>query len=1473
MKTLEEPPAVPETPARSSDEGFAGVSLRAWNRIGWAALALLAYVPPFFSAPGKVAADTKSYLYLDPGRLLARAPYMWEEQVGLGTVTHQNIGYVFPMGPYYWLVEKLGVPMWVGQRIWLGSLLFFAGAGVLYLCRTIRLTGPGAVAAAVLFMLSPYLLDYSARMSALLLPWAGLGWMIGLVMRGVRTGGWRHAAAFALVIQVIGSVNATALLYAGLAPALWLFWAAFVTKEVSWRRSLATAAKFGGFTVLASAWWIAGLSLQGGYGINVLKYTETVEAVARTSIAPEVLRGLGYWFFYGGDKLGPWIEPGVTYTQRLSLIAVGYVLAGLGLLAAGAVKWKWRSYFVTLLFLGVAIAVGVYPYDHPSPLGEVFKAASAKSTVGLAMRSTGRATPLVVLSLAMLTGAGIAALARLPRLALGTLERFRIRRPVLLAAAAVIVLAVVNLPPLWDGTFYGKNLQRPEEIPQYWKEAIAALDAQPHDTRILALPGSDFASYRWGNTVDPITPGLTDRPFVARELVPYGSPPSADVLNAYDRRIQQGVWEPSAVAPVSRYLAVGDILLRNDLQTDRFGIARAEVVHDFFTPTPAGLSGPRNFGTTIPGQLKFPRVDETLLALPPTGPIPPLQVYSVEGAQPIIRAFPTREPVLMAGDGEGLVDLAAAGIVDGTQLVIASASLDPTGIRAELGSDAAIVVTDTNRLRARRWGTVRDNTGYTEQAGEKPLVDDPSDARLDVYPDATVAAYSVADLRGEITSVQASHYGNPISYTPEDRAYQAVDGDPVTAWRVAAFDDARGERIKIELKNPVRADHVDLTQVLVGPRNRWITKATLLFDGRDARPITLEPGSRTSDGQRVDIGDRTFKTLEIRIDDTNAGNRRDWKGVSAVGFGEIRIPGVPPAVEYVEMPRDLFAAAGADAIAHPTYLVMTRLRTAPVPPPRRDEENRLLRTVELPVAREYALSGSVRVSAFAPDDVVDAVLGIPGPEAGGIRVVSSEHLSGDVSARGSSAFDGDPATAWITPFQKPEDNWVEVTTARPVTFDRLDLNAVVDARHSRPTRLRIEAGGEARDVDVPANGPVTFAPLTDTTVRITITAIEPKTTIDYFTEAPITLPVAIADFGVPGVQRAPAPAAMDEQCRTGLLNVNGADVAVRVVGPTAAAAAQDVLSLEECAGPVALPAGRTDVVAADGASTGLDLDRLVFGSAAGGGPLPAATGPNGEPTTTPLPTVRAPSATVVEDGPVRKRVRVEVSDASEWLVLGQSFNRGWTARVVGHQELGAPELVNGYANGWRLQGLGTGTVDVVIEWTPQDRVWIAFWISGLTAILALGVIIVSLARRRALGGPTGATVGFVDLLGREGAAPGWGATVLSAVVVGAGAALVVTPVVGIISAFATVVAVRWRRSRIAFVLGAPAVLMMAASYIIVQQYRHRYRPAFEWPTFFSRVHVLGWIALVLVIIEVIASWMWRRAARNGRGDPSSTNGA
>ena len=85
-----------------------------------------------------------------------------------------------------------------------------------------------------------------------------------------------------------------------------------------------------------------------------------------------------------------------------------------------------------------------------------------------------------------------------------------------------------------------------DPIPAYWSRGWRRpRRARAPTTRVLELPGSNFAAYRWGNTVDPILPGLMSRPQLSREVLPQGSPSSVLLLDALDRRLQEGMLEPS----------------------------------------------------------------------------------------------------------------------------------------------------------------------------------------------------------------------------------------------------------------------------------------------------------------------------------------------------------------------------------------------------------------------------------------------------------------------------------------------------------------------------------------------------------------------------------------------------------------------------------------------------------------------------------------------------------------------------------------------------------------------------------------------------------------------------------------------------------------------------------------------------------------------------------------------------------------
>ena len=215
-------------------EPTAGRSRTTWLAV--ALLAALAYIPALASSPGKMPADTKLYLYLNPARLISDAPYTFDARQFAGWVPHQVIAYLWPQGPWFWLGDAVRLPDWVVHRLWIGTLMFLAGAGMLWLCR--RRFGLGvlaSLAAAIVYQLSPYLLPYVSRTSAMLLPWAGLGWLVGLTMGAALRTRWRDAALAALVVVSIGAVNATAIMMIVPGPLLWLVVAA-LERQVAWRR-------------------------------------------------------------------------------------------------------------------------------------------------------------------------------------------------------------------------------------------------------------------------------------------------------------------------------------------------------------------------------------------------------------------------------------------------------------------------------------------------------------------------------------------------------------------------------------------------------------------------------------------------------------------------------------------------------------------------------------------------------------------------------------------------------------------------------------------------------------------------------------------------------------------------------------------------------------------------------------------------------------------------------------------------------------------------------------------------------------------------------------------------------------------------------------------------------------------------------------------------------------------------------------
>jgi len=516
-------------------------------------LATLAYIPLLASAPGRVPGDTKLYLYLDPGRLISDSIWSWDARQLGGWVPHQNVGYLWPSGPFYAVFDWLGVPDWITHRLWTGSLLLLAGLGVLWLARVLRLSPTAGLCAAILYQLSPYVLPYISRTSALLLPWALLGWLIGVTIRIAERRDPRLIGLFGLLIASTGGLNATALLMIAPAPIIWFV---ATSRGQSWRRITSTLSILGVVGLGASAWWLTGLRVQGANGAAVLSYSETLVSTAATSSSIEVLRGLGYWLFYDRNHVVALSSAATPYMGNLFVIAAGFAIVVLGLRGLRWLRTDVRRPLVAMLLVGAVLAIGPYPFDDPSLL---WKPATDNPTsaLSLALRSSTRAVPLVILALVIGAGLSLEHVAR------------RRRRPHVVAPSLALVIAVVNLPALVDGRLVDPVMERPNDLPSAWTEVADYLDARVDagfTGSVLLVPGIESAAYRWGYTVDPILPGLTKKRLLSRDWLPLGSAPHMDLLYALDDAFQNGDIDPAAVAPGARLLGADTVMVVNSHQ-------------------------------------------------------------------------------------------------------------------------------------------------------------------------------------------------------------------------------------------------------------------------------------------------------------------------------------------------------------------------------------------------------------------------------------------------------------------------------------------------------------------------------------------------------------------------------------------------------------------------------------------------------------------------------------------------------------------------------------------------------------------------------------------------------------------------------------------------------------------------------------------------------------------------------------------
>lgn len=101
--------------------------------------------------------------------------------------------------------------------------------------------------------------------------------------------------------------------------------------------------------------------------------------------------------------------------------------------------------------------------------------------------------------------------------------------------------------------------------------------------------------------------------------------------------------------------------------------------------------------------------------------------------------------------------------------------------------------------------------------------------------------------------------------------------------------------------------------------------------------------------------------------------------------------------------------------------------------------------------------------------------------------------------------------------------------------------------------------------------------------------------------------------------------------------------------------------------------------------------------------------------------------------------------------------------------------------------------------------------------------------------------------------------------VGAASGFIAGPLVGLAVGTLVLVVVRSPHRRMILSLGAAASLAVAGGYTTLKQAVLGYPSVFEWPTFFSEMHVAGWFAILFITADVVVELVRRGRPRPGGG--------
>ncbi|MFD0925143.1 alpha-(1-_3)-arabinofuranosyltransferase domain-containing protein [Williamsia deligens] len=1326
------------------------------SRRGIGLIAIISVVLCLLQAPGRIAADTKLDLAIDPSGFLSRALHLWSTQAPMGQVQNQAYGYFFPHGAFFLAGDLVGLPAWVTQRLWWAVLVTVGVVGVVRLAEALRIGSPGSrIVAAIAFVISPRVLTTLGSISSETLPMMLAPWVLLPVVLALNRDDPPHsvrrlALGSACAVALMGAVNAVATAAACAAAVVW--WLCHTTIRgpgaSRWRRFTAWWALG---AVLACTWWVVPLMILSRVSPPFLDFIESSRVTTRWTSLVEVIRGTSSWTpFVSPDR----VAGAVLVSSPVAVLVTGAVAAA-GLAGLAMRSMPARGRLVAVAAVGIIVLCAGFEGQIGSPVAEQVR--GFLDGPGAPLRNIHKFDPMIRLPLVL----GIAhLLARMPlpgtvdlRSAGRAFSRPERSRAVSATIAFLVVLVGAG-SVVWTGALAPRGAF--SSIPGYWPAAATWLrdHAGPSSTpsRALVVPGAPFAYQTWGFTRDEPLQPLADTPWAVRDAIPLVPPGAIRAMDSVQRQIASGRPSPGLAATLAGQ-GIDYVVLRSDLAPTTSRSARPIVARQALTGSP-GLREVAQFG-------------------PEVGPRDIRGVVGDDGLAPRMRAIeiyavtPPSGAGRFDGTGPSLVDLnAMPRVIGGPEAVarlqdqaaragappLGPTLLDTDARRAGLPERPA-VVTDTPVDRETDFGRVDDHSSAVRapddrRSTQNAVPDYPVDGA------GLVRGQWLLDGRPDEVSVSASGSASDATQlgqtSPSNSPAAAFDGDPNTSWISRDLDAAVGQWLQVDFARP-RSDLAvtvtpgrSLGPAVTGLLVSTAAGTTVAQGITPGQPVTVvAPSGPTTYLQVRAISTATgragsqFAIAELRVRDNDVG--RDLSISHRTVLPELDA-GQP--VSGWSLGQD---GSRTDCAVGPDITRCSEgLGLAP------EEPGLFDRVISVPTATTVVPRVWLRST---PGTALDDLVRDP-------RYVSATGSASitDPRASASAVVDGDPGTTWVAPDESTRPGAatpsvrITLPTARRVTG--LTVTVPEGRYPARPTTVGVDLGTGRQIRKLPRDGHIDLDPAVTASVTVSVVAHDDLVDVNSLGFAE-TAPPGIAEIRLDGAPMATAPAdrVVSVPCSAGIaMSVAGRRIPLSVTTTARRLVSGDAVAAVPCGGDTSVPlaAGSRSVTVAPSEAFSVDSVSLTAQTA-----TPTTDGPD---TMRPV----APTTWTAD----HRVADVAASGVDRVFVVPESTNPGWHATLDGRALRAV--TVNGWQQGWIVPAGAAGAVTLDY---PLDGPYRLAMLLGLIAVAVLFLAAALPDRRRRDEGaaptpvhaPTVAIVGAAAVMVVLGGWVGAAAGVLTAV--------------------------------------------------------------------------------------------------------------